>query len=86
MAKVNDEGKEYIADVSSGLRLTADIPNGELGYVLMAQLITRYGITELLGITESDLNTQTRVGVYKYGIMQPGGRTGRMSAALPMPC
>lgn len=72
MAKVNDEGKEYIADVSSGLRLTADIPNGELGYVLMAQLVTRYGITELLGITESDLNTQTRVGVYKYSIMQPG--------------
>ena len=72
MAKVNDEGKEYIADVSSGLRLTADIPNGELGYVLMAQLVTRYGITELLEINESDLNTQTRVGVYKYGIMQPG--------------
>ena len=72
MAKVNDEGKEYIADVSSGLRLTADIPNGELGYVLMAQLVTRYGITELLGINESDLNTQTMVGVYKYGIMQPG--------------
>lgn len=70
MAKVNDEGKEYIADVSSGLRLTADIPNGELGYVLMVQLVTRYGITELLGITESDLNTQTRVGVYKYSIMK----------------
>ena len=70
MAKVNDEGKEYIADVSSGLRLTADIPNGELGYVLMAQLVTRYGITELLGITESGLNTQTRVGVYKYSIMK----------------
>ena len=72
MAKVNDEGKEYIADVSSGLRLTADIPNGELGYVLMAQLVTRYGITELKGITESGLNTQTRVGVYKYSIMKSG--------------
>lgn len=35
-------------------------------------IVTRYGITELAGITESDLNTQTMVGVYKYSIMKSG--------------
>lgn len=72
MAKVNDDGREYIADVSLGLRLTADIHKRELGYVKLEKLVTRYGITELPGIIERDLNTQLRAGVYKYSIMKSG--------------
>ena len=45
---------------------------GGLMFDMADTLVTRYGITELLGINESDLNTQTRVGVYKYSIMKSG--------------
>lgn len=67
MARVNDGGTRYSIG-QENLRLTADIPNGALGYVEMEELL-KCGITDIGG---ANLDEVTSPGVYRYTTIGAG--------------